>query len=221
MHTNYSDGRNSLREMVEKAEELGHEYILVTDHGQSLEIANGVDEEALEEQREEIEELNHEFEAEILRGVEANITDEGLDISKEKLKELDLVVAALHDKIESPTERVVEVLKNYPVDIFAHPLNRKVNSREPLDIDLEKLVETAVSENVALEINSQPARLDLPWRDVKEYRDKVKYVVSTDAHSPSELEYMHLGVAQARRGWCTKENILNTRPIDELRSYFR
>lgn len=222
MHTDYSDGRNTVEEMAEKAEELGYEYILVTDHGHSLQIASGVDEEELEEQREEIDEVNQEFDVEVLQGVEANIDDNGeLDISKEKLEELDLVVAALHNKIENPTESIVKALKEYPVDILAHPLNRKVNSREPLDLDMDKIMEVAAEENVALEINSQPARLDLPWRDVKEYRDKVDYVVSTDAHSPSELEYMHLGVAQARRGWCEQENILNTLPLEELKEKLR
>jgi DNA polymerase (family 10) len=222
MHTDYSDGRNTVEEMAEKAEELGYEYILVTDHGHSLQIASGVDEEELEEQREEIDEVNQEFDVEVLQGVEANIDDNGeLDISKEKLEELDLVVAALHNKIENPTESIVKALKEYPVDILAHPLNRKVNSREPLDLDLDKITDVAAEENVALEINSQPERLDLPWRDVKEYRDKVDYVVSTDAHSPSELEYMHLGVAQARRGWCEQENMLNTLSLEELKEKLR
>lgn len=221
MHTDFSDGRNSLREMAEKAESSGLEYILITDHGKSLEIANGIDEEALTQQAENIDKLNEELEIEILKGVEANITKKGVDVSKEKMKELDLVVASLHDKIESPTEKIVEVFRDYPVDIFAHPLNRKINSRKGLDIDLDKIVEVASEENVALEINSQPERLDLPWREVKEYREDVKFVVSTDAHSTSELEHMHLGIAQARRGWCTRENILNTRPLEELRSYFQ
>lgn len=186
-----------------------------------MEIANGIDEEALTQQAENIDKLNEELEIEILKGVEANITKKGVDVSKEKMKELDLVVASLHDKIESPTEKIVEVFRDYPVDIFAHPLNRKINSRKGLDIDLDKIVEVASEENVALEINSQPERLDLPWREVKEYREDVKFVVSTDAHSTSELEHMHLGIAQARRGWCTRENILNTRPLEELRSYFQ
>jgi DNA polymerase (family 10) len=220
MHTGYSDGRASVREMAEKAEELGYEYILVTDHGPSLQIANGVSEAELEEQKEEIEEVNEDLDVEVLQGVEANISRKGLDLSSEVLEELDLVVASLHNKIENPTEAIINAMKEYPVDIIAHPLNRKINSREPIDLDLEKIVETAQEENVALEINSQPARLDLPWKKVKQYRDSIKFVISTDAHSTSEMDYMHLGVSQARRGWCEKENILNTLPLEELRSYF-
>jgi DNA polymerase (family 10) len=220
MHTEYSDGRVSVREMAEKAEELGYEYILVTDHGPSLQIANGVSEAELEEQKEEIEEVNEDLDVEVLQGAEANISRKGLDLSSEVLEELDLVVASLHNKIENPTEAIINAMKEYPVDIIAHPLNRKINSREPIDLDLEKIVETAQEENVALEINSQPARLDLPWKKVKQYRDSIKFVISTDAHSASEMDYMHLGVSQARRGWCEKENILNTLPLEELRSYF-
>lgn len=220
MHTNYSDGRNSIEEMAKKAEELDHEYILVSDHGPSLRIASGIEEDEIEEQREEIKELNREYEIEILHGIEANITGDGLDVPKSECKKFDLVVAALHRDLENPTEKIVNVLRDYPVDILAHPQNRKINSREPFDLDLEKVAGVAAEESVALEINSQPERLDLDWRNVKEYRDQVKYVVSTDAHSTSELELMHLGVSQARRGWCEKENVLNTRSLEELRSYF-
>lgn len=221
MHTKYSDGKDSLRDMVEKAEELGYEYILITDHGPSLHIAGGPDEEELEEQKREIKELNEEFDLEILHGIEANIDKNGeLDVSKEICEELDFVVAALHDRIEEPTENIVKVLEDYPVDILAHPQNRMINQREPLDLDLGKIAETAAENNVALEINSQPARLDLDWRNVKEYREDVKFVVSTDAHSTSELEFMHLGVSQARRGWCEKRHVLNTQPLEKLRSYF-
>ena len=220
MHTGYSDGRNSIKEMALKAEELGYEYILITDHGAALQIANGVDERELENQAEEISEVNEEVDVEILHGVEANISREGLDISRDALEDLDIVVAALHNRIENPTEAIVKVMKDYPVDIFAHPLNRKINDREPMDIDMDKLVETAKEENMAMEINSQPTRLDLPWRNVKEHRGDVKFVVSTDAHSTSEMDYMHLGVSQARRGWCEKHDVLNTRSLEELRSYF-
>lgn len=220
MHTEYSDGRSSVREIAEKAEELGYEYILVTDHGPSLQIANGVNEEELEEQAQEIEKVNEDVDLTVLHGVEANISGKGLDLSSEVLEKFDLVVIALHNKIENPTEAIVNAMKNYPVDILAHPLNRKINSREPIDLDLEKIVETAEEENVALEINSQPARLDLPWKKIKQYRNRAKFVISTDAHSPSEMDYMHLGVSQARRGWCEQENILNTLPLEELRSYF-
>lgn len=219
MHTDYSDGRNSVRDMAEKAEEKGYEYILVTDHGPSLRIANGVNDEELEKQREEIEDVNKELDIKVLQGVEANIVEDGLDISEDRCEKVDFLVAALHDRVENPTEMIVDVLREYPVDIFAHPTNRKINRRDPLDINMEKITQVAAEESVALEINSQPARLDLDWKTVKNYRDRVKFVVSTDAHSPEEMDYMHLGVAQARRGWCEKKHILNTQPIEKLEEY--
>lgn len=220
MHTDYSDGNDSIREMAEKADEKDYEYILVTDHGPSLHVAGGPDEEDLDEQAEEIEEVNEDVNVEVLRGVEANIDSGGeLDISKEKCEELNIIVAALHNRIENPTESIVSALRSYPVDILAHPTNRMINKREPIELNLEKIVEVAAEENVALEINSQPSRLDLDWRNVKEYRHDVKFVVSTDAHTAGEMDYIHLGVAQARRGWCEKENILNTRSLGKLRSY--
>ncbi|MFB6217084.1 MAG: hypothetical protein ABEJ72_08990, partial [Candidatus Aenigmatarchaeota archaeon] len=198
-----------------------YEYILVTDHGPSLQIANGIDKEEIKEQKKEIENLNNELDVRILHGIEANITKNGeLDISQEKSKEFDIVVVALHDRLENPTEKIISVFENYPVDILAHPTNRMINEREPMDLDMDKIMEKASEKRIAIEINSQPSRLDLDWRDVKEYRDRVRYVISTDAHSTSEMDYMHLGVSQARRGWCEKNNILNTRRAGKLLEYF-
>ncbi|MDY6775769.1 MAG: DNA polymerase/3'-5' exonuclease PolX [Halobacteria archaeon] len=222
-HTEYSDGSNTVREMAQKADKIGHDYLLVTDHGPALRVADGPSsKEEFEEQRDEIEEVNadDEIDVEVLFGAEANIVDGGLDISEETCEMFDILVAALHSRPDSPTERIVSAVEEYPVDILAHPLNRKINEREPLDLDLDAVVAKAADENVALEINSQPARLDLPWNHVKEYRDEVKYVVSTDAHSTSALDYIHLGVSQARRGWCEPDDVLNTRDLDGLLSYF-
>ncbi len=221
MHTVHSDGKATVRQMAEKAEELGYEYILITDHGPSLHVADGPENvEELREQREEIEDANESFDVDVLHGMEANITEEGVDVDSEMLDMLDLVVVAMHNRIEDPTEKILRAFENYPVDIFAHPLNRKVNQREPLDLEMDRIVEKAVEEDVALEINSQPRRLDIPWNVVKEHRD-AKYVVSTDAHSPREMDYMHLGVSQARRGWLEKENVLNTHKLEEMMEYFR
>ncbi|MFB6190202.1 MAG: DNA polymerase/3'-5' exonuclease PolX [Candidatus Nanohaloarchaea archaeon] len=221
LHTDHSDGNAPVVEMAEKADELGYEYILVTDHGPALHVAGGPSSvEELQEQQEDIREANERFEVEVLHGMEVNVTKDGIDTGKDMLDMLDLVVVAMHSRLENPTERLLEVLENYPVDIIAHPLNRKINRREPQDLDMEKVVEKAAEEKVALEVNSQPARLDLPWDLVKKFRGDAKFVVSTDAHATGELDYMHLGVAQARRGWLEKSDVLNTRKPDELRSYF-
>lgn len=222
MHTTYSDGSASVKEMAEKADELGYSYILVTDHGPSLHVAGGPSSrKKLEEQREDIEEANQEFEVEVLQGIEANITDNGIDISEDMLDILDIIVVSMHNRLENPTQRVVDVFENFDVDIFAHPLNRMINRREPQDLDMDRIVKAAAENEVAIEINSQPSRLDLPWNLVKEYRNKVKFVISTDAHTTGEMDFMHLGVAQARRGWLEKNNVLNTYTFEDLRSYFK
>jgi DNA polymerase (family 10) len=111
-------------------------------------------------------------------------------------------------------------LESYPIDIFAHPTNRLINERDPLDLDMDTVMETAADERVAIEINAQPPRLDLDWASIKTYRDTVTYVVSTDAHTTGELDFMHLGVSQARRGWCETVDILNSRSVEDLLSWF-
>jgi DNA polymerase (family 10) len=222
IHTEYSDGTNSVREMAQTADELGLEYILVTDHGPHASIPSTLDTEEFEKQHTEIEELNadEEINVTILQGVEAEITKEGIETPPELLDACDLVVAGIHDRLSDPTEHVIQALQESPVDIFAHPTNRLINEREPLDLDMDTVAETAAAENVALEINAQPERLDLDWRAIKDHRDTVAYVVSTDAHTTGELEFMHLGVSQARRGWCTEDAILNTRSLDAMLSFF-
>lgn len=221
VHTTYSDGRDSVNDMAEKAEELGYEYLLITDHGPSLQIASGLDEVQLDEQAQEIEQVNEEVDLEVLHGIEANVTEKGLDISKERCEMLDFVVVAMHNPPGNPTEKLLEVFEEYPVDVFAHPQNRKITERKPLDLDLDRVMEKASEENIAVEINSQPERLDLDWLNVKHYRDKLDFVISTDAHSTSEMEFMHLGVGQARRGWCKKQDILNTLSLEKLREALR
>ncbi|MFB6159180.1 MAG: DNA polymerase/3'-5' exonuclease PolX [Candidatus Nanohalobium sp.] len=221
MHTDYSDGNATVDEMAEKADEKGHEYILVTDHGPSLHVAGGPESvEDLEEQRWEIEKANRQYNVEALQGMEVNITGNGIDIGEDMLEMLDLVVIAMHNRLENPTEQVVKAMEKHPVDILAHPLNRMINKREPVDLDMDRITEKAAENNIALEINSQPSRLDLPWDLVKEHRKKVKFVVSTDAHTTGELDYLHLGTSQARKGWLKKEDILNTQKLEKLVEYF-
>lgn len=220
MHTEASDGSNTVMEMAEKAIALGYEYILITDHGPSLRVAGGLSREEFDEQRARIDDANDALDITVLHGIEANVTPTGLDVSPEWCAACDIVVIALHDRIPNPTEGLRTAIEDYPVDIVAHPQNRMLNQRKPLDIDLNVLVTVAAANNVALEINAQPNRLDLDWAAVKEYRDTARYVISTDAHVTSSLEYMHFGVSQARRGWCEPRHILNTRPVDDLLEYF-
>jgi DNA polymerase (family 10) len=220
LHTDYSDGSHSVREMAEAAAERDLEYILVTDHGPHAPIPSTLDHDSFEEQQADIETVNEDLDITVLQGIEAEITDSGLELSDDWYERCDLVVAGMHSDPSDPTERVVTALQDFPVDIFAHPSNRLINEREPLDLDMETVMETAAEEDVAIEINAQPERLDLDWASVEEYRDTVWYVVSTDAHTTGELDFMHLGVAQARRGWCEAGNVLNARSLDDLLSFF-
>lgn len=219
LHTDWSDGSNSVEEMAEKGIELGYEYILISDHGPSLQVASGISKAEFDDQRAEIEAANDELGIAILHGIEANIIEDGLDTSAEWLAECDIAVVSLHNRVSNPTDHVCTVLEEYPVDIFAHPQNRIINEREPIELDFERIMPVAAANDVIIEINAQPERLDLDWRAVKEYRDTVKYAVSTDAHVTSSMEYMHLGVAQARRGWCEPANVLNTASLEDLREF--
>jgi DNA polymerase (family 10) len=156
----------------------------------------------------------------VLQGIEAEITKEGFAAPADWCDRCDLVVAAVHGRPPTPTDLVVDAFETAPIDVFAHPTNRLLTEREPLPLDLGRVMETAAAEGIAVEINAQPARLDLDWAAVKEYRDVVEYVVSTDAHTTGELAFMHLGVSQARRGWCETDDVLNTRPLDDLQAFF-
>lgn len=220
MHTIFSDGANSVLEMGEKAEDLGYEYILITDHGPSLTVGNGISHDDYHEQRSKINVANEALDITILHGIEANVTGNGLDIPREWLLECDIVVFSLHNQVTDPTDRIISVMQEYPVDILAHPQNRLLNKREGFELDFPSLMNAAETHRVAIEINAQPDRLDLDWRVVKEYRDRVNYVISTDAHGTGSLEHMELGVFQARKGWCSSDDIVNTWGLDELLEWF-
>ena len=222
LHTEHSDGSHSVREMAAAADEKGLEYILVTDHGPHAPVLTKLDAEAFCAQRTEIDTINadDELDVTVLQGIEAEITENGLETPLDWLEACDLVVAGMHTQPDDPTDQVVRALTEYPVDILAHPSNRLINQRESLDLNLEIVVATAAAETVALEINGQPDRLDLEWRSVKEYKESLMYVVSTDAHTVGELDFMHLGVSQARRGWCEPDNIINTCPLDTMIMFF-
>jgi DNA polymerase (family 10) len=218
-HTHWSaDGKNTLAEMVESAAARGYEYYAVTDHSHYLREGR------LQAQLEEIEGLRGRFPTlRILAGVEANIRASGeLDISDEDLALLDWVVASVHNAPDNrPTERVLEAMQHPRVDCIGHLTGRRIGKRPPRDVDVERVIEAALETGTFLEINGQPDRLDL--RDVHARAAKeagLKLVVSSDAHSRRAQSYVELAVAQARRGWLTKDDLLNTRTwkqVEKLR----
>jgi DNA polymerase (family 10) len=215
-HTTWSaDGKNTMEEMALAAKARGYSYLAITDHSHYLRDGR------LEAQAEELAALAKQLKPfRLLHGIEVNIRANGtLDVPDETLSGLDWVVASIHAAFStSPTERVIAAMENPHVDVIGHLTGRKINKRGPMDIDLEQVLATAVETRTAVEINSQPDRLDLRDADARLAGERgVRLVVSTDAHSVGALGYATLGIGQARRGWLTKEQILNTRPWSRVK----
>lgn len=227
-HTNLTDGKNTLEEMAEAAQKLGYKYIANTDHSKRVTVAGGLDEKQVFENIKRTDKLNENFkDFTILKGIEVDILEDGsLDLSDKVLKELDIVVAAIHYKFnltrEEQTERILRAMDNPYLNIIAHPTGRLINEREPYDIDLEKIMQKAKENNCILEINSQPSRLDLNDLNSRKAKEMgVKLVISTDAHSTTQYDFMRFGIGQARRGWIEKNNVINTRNINQLKKIIK
>lgn len=227
-HTTFSDGEGSLREMAEAARARGLDYVAITDHSQRMRVANGLSPDRLREQIAEIDGLNAEFDDfRVLKSCEVDVLDDGsLDMPDDVLEQLDLVVASVHSKFdldhETQTARIVRALEHPWVTILAHPTGRIVNRRDPYDVDVERVVEAAVDNDVWLEVNASPQRLDLKDDHIRlAQRMGARFVISTDAHRASELANMRYGVDQARRGWLSAEDVVNTAPLEAFRKRLR
>jgi DNA polymerase (family 10) len=223
LHTKWSDGAHTIRQMAEAAQKIGYKYIAITDHSQSLKFAGGLIEERLREQVEEIQKLNQELkDFTILSGIEVDIKSDGsLDFSDEILSKLDVVIAAIHSgfKQESKiiTERIIKAMQNRFVNIIAHPTGRLIGYRESYQVDINEMMEVAAKTGTILEINSYPERLDLNDIYCRMAKEKgVQLAIETDAHSIEGLTFMDLGVAVARRGWLEEKEVINTLPLDKL-----
>ena len=225
VHTNWSDGRDSIEDMALAARDRGYQYLAITDHSRGRGIAHGLDADRLEQQIAEIENLNQRISGiRILSGIEVDIRADGiLDLSPELLIKLDVVVASVHSAMNQPqekmTRRILRAIENPLVDVVAHPTCRLLPGREPVSVDMEVILQAAAKNKTALEISAMPSRLDL--KDIHIYRARelgVKLVINTDAHSKRHLEFMRFGVGISRRGWCEAHDIMNTRPLDEFLS---
>jgi DNA polymerase (family X) len=214
-HTHWSsDGKNTLEEMIAAAAARGYEYYAVTDHSHYLREGR------LEAQLAEIEAVRARFpKLRILAGVEANIRTSGeVDVPAEELAQLDWVVASVHQAPHTnPTERVLEAMENPSVDCIGHLTGRRIGKRGPRDVAVERVIEKALGTGVFLEINGQPDRLDLPDVHVRAAKEAgLKLVISSDAHQIRAQDYVELAIGQARRGWLTKSDVVNTRTWAQL-----
>ncbi len=227
-HTRASDGRDTLEAMVEAARERGYDYLAITEHTKHLTIAHGLDEKRLRKQCEEIDQLNERLKGfTVLKSAEVDILDDGsLDLPDSILKELDLTVCAVHYKFDLPakiqTERIIRAMDNRHFNILAHPTGRLIDEREPYKLNMERLMNAAREKGCILEINSQPERLDLNDIHCRMAKDLgVKLAISTDSHSAKQLDNMRFGIAQARRGWVERGNVINTRPLKMLKKMLK
>lgn len=223
LHTRATDGANSIEEMAEAAKKLGYEYILITDHTQSTRVAGGLNEKEMLKHLRDIRAAGKKVKGiKILAGAEVDILPDGsLDYPDEILRQLDMVVAAVHSRFKMPeeemTRRITKAMENKYIKILAHPSGRLIGEREAYEVDMEKVLQAAKKNKVAIEVNAHPYRLDLYDIYCKRAKELgVKLVISTDAHSADQLELMKYGVITARRGWLEAKNVINTLPLDKL-----
>jgi len=225
VHSENSDGTATIEEMAQGAKAFGLDYIAITDHTKSLALAGGLDGQELLEQANKIAKLNDRLDGfRVLASAEVNIMKDGsLDIANNVLDRLDIVGAAIHSSfhlpIEAQTERLIKAAKNPSVDILFHPTGRRINKRPGYPVDVEKVIEVARETKTVLEIDAHYDRLDLKDEYVRMAVKKgVKLVIDSDAHHPIHYAYLMFGVGQARRGWATQQDILNSLPVDKLLS---
>ena len=228
IHTNYSDGANSIREIGEAGMEMGFQYIGICDHSKSAFYAHGLNEKRVLEQHDEINMFNSQFKNfKILKGIEVDILSDGtLDYSDSFLTKFDFVIASVHSNFnldrEKMTERIIHALKNPYVTMLGHPTGRLLLGREPYALDMEKVIEASGNLKKVIEINSSPYRLDLDWRWGKYAKSKgVKTALNPDAHSIDELSDYHYGIGIAKKGWFEKQDILNSYTATEIDYYFK
>jgi DNA polymerase (family 10) len=228
MHTTETDGKDDLMAMAEAAHRLGREYIAITDHSQALAMANGLNEKRALEHAARVRALNGRFEnLTLLAGIECDILSDGrLDLSDDCLAQLDIVVASIHSNFsqesEQMTERILRAIENPWVDVLGHPTGRRLLQRESIKFDMTAVMESVSRHGVTMEINCQPQRLDLNDSHARAARERgIPLVISTDAHSTAALTRLQWGVQVARRAWVQAADVINTRPVADMRASLR
>jgi DNA polymerase (family 10) len=226
-HTVYSDGRHTVEEMARGAEARGMEYLTITDHSPTASYAGGLDPERLRRQWDEIASVQEGVRVRLLRGTECDILKDGaLDYPDAVLEQLDVVIASIHNRHrlspEEMTRRLVRAMRHPRFKVWGHPLGRYVASRPPLECDMDAVLDAVAESRAAIEVNGDPRRLDLPPRWIREARRRgIPFVVSTDAHSVGGLDNLRWGLDMARRGWLTRDRVLNTLDVEAFRRAVR
>jgi len=231
VQSDWTDGQNSIEDLAKAAIKLGRKYIAITDHTKRLAMTHGLDEKRILKQMVEIDKLNKKFSGstslttsgfKILKGTECDILKDGsLDLPDEILSKLDFVGVSIHSYFNMPreemTKRIVRAISNPHVDIFFHPTGRLINKRDPYEIDMEEVIGVAKRTGTILEINAHPERLDLKDEYIRKANIAgIKFSINSDAHSINDLNLLHYGIAQARRGWTEKKSVINTYPIERM-----
>ncbi len=231
-HSKWDGGANSIYEMAEEAIKMGYQYLGISDHTKFLRIEHGLDEKRLIMQRREIDKVNQKlktknYKLKILQGCEANILNDGsIDINDEALAKLDFVIAGIHSNFKMEknkmTERMIKAMENPNVDIISHPTGRILMKRDEYQIDFDKILKKAKEKGTILEINSWPDRLDLNDVNIKKAKEAgVKMIINTDSHQRDQMRFIKFGIAQARRGWAEKEDIINSQSLEKLLSFLK
>jgi DNA polymerase (family 10) len=227
-HTTESDGKSTLEEMAEAARHRGYKYLAITDHSQRLAMAHGLDIKRLRAQMAAIDELNTRLKGiTILKSSEVDILEDGtLDFPTEVLVDLDVVTCSVHSQFKLPrekqTERIIRAMDNPYFNILAHPTGRLINQRPPYALDIERVLQAAKERACFVEVNAYPDRLDLNDLHCRMAKDMgVKVAICTDAHVTHDLDVMRYGVWQARRGWLSAADVLNTRTLTQLKKLLK
>jgi DNA polymerase (family 10) len=219
MHSTYSDSSAAIAQLAQKAEELGYQYILITDHSQSAKYAHGLEPDRLKQQWKEIDRINKKSKVHVLKGIEVDILKDGkLDYPDSILRQLDLVVASIHQGFKkNVTERICAAMDNRYVDIIGHPTGRLISSREGYDVDVHRIMDKAAQTGTWLELNAFWDRLDLSDVNLRVAKEMgIKTSIGTDAHDVQGLLWMKFGVATARRGWLEPRDVVNTYTLKKL-----
>ncbi len=226
VHSNWTDGKNSIEEMAQAAKLRGYQYIAICDHSPTMGITNGLSPKRLRKQIREIEKVNKTVTGlKVLSGIEVDIKSDGrLDFEDEILETLEWVVVAVHTRFSQSkkdmTNRIIRAIENPNVDVIAHPTGRLIGKREPYEVDMDKIMDACKANKKILELNACPERLDLSDMNCRKAKEKgIKIVISTDAHRDVHLNWMKFGVATARRGWIEPQDVINSLSLSELMKF--